>query len=83
MANRSHPRGMIVAIVLSCEGIQAPGGMTNLVGIKVTPDILLKNVNGAHKYVFRLSTCTAALPIILGFAYFEILLRGNRCELRF
>lgn len=70
MANRSHPGGMIAAIVLSGEGVQAPGDMTNPVGIKVTPDILLKNVNGAHKYVFRLSTFTVALPIILGFAYF-------------
>ena len=38
---------------------------------------LLENVNEAHKYVFRLSTAGAALPIILEFVYSKMFLKGG------
>jgi len=44
---------------------------------------LLENVNEAHKYVFRLSTAGAGLPIILEFVYSKMFLKGERMRAAF
>ena len=44
---------------------------------------MLENVNEAHKYVFRLSTAGAALPIILEFVYSKMFLKGERMRAAF
>lgn len=43
----------------------------------LTPKNLLINVNTAHKYVLRLSTRRAELPIILRLVHFKMYLRGR------
>ena len=44
---------------------------------------LLKNVNTTHKYVLRLSTRRAELPIILELVHFKMYLRGEKMRAAF
>lgn len=48
-----------------------------------TAEKLLKNVNTTHKYVLRLSTRRAELPIILELVHFKMYLRGEKMRAAF
>lgn len=50
---------------------------------KRRPKNLLINVNAAHKYVLRLSTRRAGLPIILRLVHFKMYLRGEKMRAAF